>query len=106
MYKYYLTYTSMKNPVCYKNTMLIQLGRLYCLPTTVIEKHVHLDWYELTIVTSGEGTVITNGVSTKVSVGDIYLSYPGDFHEIFTSDTNPLKYDFFAFNTKNAMLKK
>ena len=106
MYKYYLTYTYMKDPVCYKNTMLTQLGRLYCLPTTEIEKHAHLDWFELTIATSGEGTVITNGVSTNISEGDIYLSYPGDFHEIIPSKTNPLQYDFFAFNTKNAMLKK
>lgn len=41
-----------------------------------------------------------------VQKGDIYLSYPGDFHEIISSGENPLKYDFFAFATKNALLEQ
>lgn len=106
MYKYHLTFTHISNPVYYKHTSLTQLGRMYCLPTTVIEKHAHLDWFELTIVTSGEGIIVTNDVATNISEGDIYLSYPGDFHEISTSKENPLKYDFFAFNTKNILIKR
>ena len=38
--------------------------------------------------------------------GDIYLSCPGDFHEIISSGEKPLRYDFFSFNTANPIIKK
>ena len=104
--KYHLIYNYIEDPVYYKDTMLIQLGRLYCMPSAIIEKHAHINYYELTIVSEGEGVVLTNDVPINVSKGDIYLSYPGDFHEIQSSEDKPLKYDFFAFNTKNPNIKK
>lgn len=104
--KYHLIYNYIEDPVYYKDTMLIQLGRLYCMPSAIIEKHAHINYYELTIVSEGEGVVLTNDVPISVSKGDIYLSYPGDFHEIQSSEDKPLKYDFFAFNTKNPNIKK
>ena len=106
MYKYRLNFESIENPISYKDTLLFQIGKLYCFPETVIEKHAHLDWFELTIISDGTGIITTNDISTPVQEGDIYLSYPGDFHEILSSDKNPLKYDFFAFNTKNTFLKQ
>jgi len=106
MYKYRLNFESIENPISYKDTLLFQIGKLYCFPETVIEKHAHLDWFELTIISGGTGIITTNDISTPVQEGDIYLSYPGDFHEILSSDKNPLKYDFFAFNTKNTFLKQ
>lgn len=106
MYKYHLDFLHIEEPVCYKDTLLFQIGRLYCFAGTVIEKHAHLDWFELTVISDGEGKVITNGVASPVQKGDIYLSYPGDFHEIISSEEKPLKYDFFAFATKNAVLKE
>ena len=104
--KYHINYCFLDEPVYYGDTMLVQLGRLYCMPDTIIEKHAHMNWYELTIVTDGAGVVSTNDVPTAVSKGDIYLSYPGDFHEIASSADAPLKYDFFSFNTKNPLVKK
>ena len=104
--KYHLNYNFIETPVYYKDTMLIQLGRLYCMPLATIEKHAHINWYEITIVSDGEGVILTNDIPTKISKGDIYISYPGDFHEIRSSADKPLKYDFFAFNTKNPKIKK
>ena len=104
--KYHLNYSFIETPVYYKDTMLIQLGRLFCMPSETIEKHAHINWYEITLVSDGEGVILTNDIPSNVSKGDIYLSYPGDFHEIRSSADNPLKYDFFAFNTKNPEMKK
>jgi len=104
--KYHIDYSFHFEPVYYNDTALVQLGRLYCAPSSVIDKHVHINWYELTIVTDGEGIITTNDIPLNVSKGDIYFSHPGDFHEIISSDKSPLKYDFFAFNTKNPNLKK
>ena len=103
--KYHIDYNFINNPVYYGNTLLVQLGRCYCMPLTVIEKHAHINWYEITVVTDGEGIIITNDREMRVEKGDIYVSYPGDFHEIRSSRNFPLKYDFFAFNTKNQVIK-
>ena len=84
-------------PLVFNDFKLIQIGRLYFAPLDSISLHVHRDWYELTIITDGEGYVITNGVETPVKRGCIYLSLPCDMHEIRSSKDKPMKYDFFSF---------
>ena len=106
LYKYHIDYQSFNNPVYYQSTLFIQLGRLWFSPSGVMGKHAHGNLYELTVITDGKGTLYTNDVPTAVSKGDIYLSYPGDFHEIRSSEDEPMKYDFFAFNTKNERLQE
>ena len=83
---------------------LIQLGRRYCSHEEVIPTHTHKDFYELTIVTSGEGTVISNGKSFPVKAGDVHLSIPYDIHQIIASSNSELEYDFFAFRVLNEEL--
>jgi len=104
--KYHIDYVYLDKPVYYGDTLFMQLGRLWFSPGSGVGKHAHGNLYELTVVTDGCGTVCTNGVPSEVSGGDIYLSYPGDFHEIYSSEDNPMKYDFFAFNTKNETLRR
>ena len=86
-------------PLSFLGIDLYQVGRLYCRTSTVVPTHAHINLFELTIITGGEGTVYTNGKPVPVKQGDIYLSFPCDLHKI-TSSANPLKYDFIAFNTK------
>ena len=104
--RYHLNRSYVRDPLSFGNTRLFQIGRLYCSEHTVVGVHSHLNWFELTIVTEGKGTVITNGTSVPVSAGDIYLSFPGDFHGITPDTADPLKYDFFAFNTVDAALSE
>ena len=88
------------NPLEFDEVYLIQIGRLYCKATTVIDTHIHTDLFEITVVTDGMGTVTTNGVASAVKSGDVYLSMPGDIHKIESDCNRPLKYDFFAFKIK------
>lgn len=104
--KFHIDFSYIGESVYYGDTMLVQLGRLYCSPGEDIEKHAHIDWYELTIVTDGEGVIYTNDIPTTVKRGDIYLSHPGDFHQIISSAENPLRYDFFSFNTRNPEIRR
>lgn len=106
MNKFHIDYHYIDSPIAYGETLFVQLGRLWFSPSGVVAKHAHGDLYELTVVTDGKGTVYTNDVPTEVSKGDIYLSYPGDFHKICSSDNEPMKYDFFAFNTQNEGLQE
>ena len=106
---YHLNYPYILNPLQFDNVFLVQIVRRYCKPTEVIQAHPHLNWFELTIVTGGKGTVITNGKETEVNPNDIYLSFPCDVHEIKADKNSRLEYDFFSFyvtdQTINADLK-
>ncbi len=94
------------NPLPFGTINLLQIGRRYCKPTEIITAHPHLNWFELTIVTGGKGTVVTNGVETKVQSGDIYLSFPCDVHEIRADEKEKLEYDFFSFSCNDTKLKQ
>ena len=103
---YHIDNNFMRNPMKLGDLYLIQLGRLYAGETCIATPHMHLDWFELTIVTGGEGVVTTHDVQTSVKAGDIYISFPADIHSITSSEENPLKYDFISFYTDNPVFKE
>ena len=77
---------------------LYQLGELLCDSDTVVEPHIHLDWFEFTYIYQGTGTIYTNDVPLEVHAGDIYVSFPREIHKIVSDNVDPLRYCFFAFN--------
>lgn len=102
---YHLENVFFNNPLEFDEIFLFQIGRLYCKNSTVVDTHIHTDLYELTVVTDGAGTVITNHIPSAVKSGDIYLSMPGDIHRIESDRDNPLKYDFLAFRPRENQYK-
>lgn len=104
-YHYHLDKAYFQNPLEYEELCVLQIGRMFCNNTTVIDSHVHIGLFELTIVTDGAGTISTNGIPTRVKKGDIYLSFPCDVHKIETDPEKLLKFDFFAFRVNGGSLK-
>ncbi len=98
---YHLDKSYIQSPLSFGEAKCYQIGRLFCSESTVVPEHTHLNWFELTIVTEGQGIIGTNGTEVPVGSGDIYLSFPGDFHALRPRPENPMKYDFFSFNTDN-----
>ena len=94
---YHIDKSLFSEPVRYGSVDMIQIGRYYCSKGYIVPKHIHLNWFELTVVTGGEGIIITNGISVPVKRGDIYLSFPCDSHEIISDEKNSLKYDYISF---------
>lgn len=82
----------------FNNFSPIQIGRMFCSTDTVIEKHLHRNYYELTIVKEGEGIIYANNKEISVKTGDIFLSYPFEVHKIVSSNQNLLKFDFVSFS--------
>ncbi len=79
------------------NMRLLQAGRLYCSPATIVEPHIHMEnSFELTVATEGRGTVITNNIPTEIKAGDIYVGFSFDTHSIIPDKSAPLKYDFIS----------
>ncbi len=95
--RYHLDNNYINAPLSFGDIKLLQIGRRYCEAGEVIPAHLHLDWFELTVVTHGEAVIVTCGEETKVSAGDIYISFPCDIHEIRSAQRSRLEYDFFAF---------
>lgn len=93
-------------PAPYGDIALRQIGIAYCGPSSIVDTHPHDNYFELSIVTSGQGTIYTNGVPTAVVEGDIYVSFPYEEHRIDASKDAPLKYDFFAFVVENETFKQ
>ena len=93
-------------PVRYGDISLRQIGIAYCGPSTIINAHTHNDYFELSIITSGNATIFTNGVPSTVAEDDIYVSFPHEEHRIDASKDSPLKYDFFAFIVENENFKQ
>lgn len=94
---YFIEKNYLTHPRQFATGKLYQIGKMHCGPQHVIPKHAHLNWFELTLISDGRGTVITNDVPVSVSAGDIYLSYPGEFHCMTADRDDPMKYRFFAF---------
>lgn len=91
-------------PLKIKEFSLYQLGRRFCKESAIIPRHAHLNWFELTVVTGGKGTIYSNGENLPVKEGDIYLSFPADQHGIVSDSALPLKYDFLAFYLDSGQL--
>jgi AraC-like DNA-binding protein len=104
--RYHLNMSYIMDPPAFGETRLFQIGRLHCAEGMEIPVHSHLNWFELTLINDGSGTVLTNGTAVPVTRGDIYLSFPGDFHGIVSDVKSPLKYDFYAFNTTSPILSR
>ena len=104
--KYHIDKNYFPNPKIFGKTELYQIGRVYCKDNTTVPRHTHLDFFELTIVTDGEGMVITNDTPISVKKGDIYVSFSGDFHEIVSDSKNLLCYDFVAMQTRDERMHR
>lgn len=103
--RYHLDKSFLDSPRNYGDISLVQIGRMHCSEHTVINEHLHRNWFELTIITDGKGRVKTNHKSVSVCRGQIYLSFPGDLHGIESDSDLPLKFDFFSFEAKDEMIK-
>lgn len=90
-------------PRTFDSGELYQIGRMKCDPAREIALHAHLNWFELTVVLDGLGTVVTNGVSQSVGSGDVYLSFPGEFHYMISDEKRPMEFLYLAFYPSDAL---
>ena len=104
--KYVIEKNYILSPRRFGEHLLYQVGKMHSGEGNVIEMHAHFNWYELTVVTGGSGQVFTNGVAVNVGKGDIYLSFPSEFHMIRSSERDPLRFCFFAFASDNADISR
>ena len=95
--RYQIDISFFEEPPQFGGIALYQLGKNYCEKGATVSPHLHKNWFELTMIASGNATVITNDVPTPVTPGNCYLSFPCETHAIIPDDGEPLEYLFFSF---------
>ncbi len=103
--RYHFDRSLFSDPKKFDDILIYQIGRRLCEKNEVIEYHKHLNIFELTVITSGNGTISANNETIDVKAGDIFLSFPGDTHRISSGSSFPIEYDYFAFCTENVKYK-
>ena len=88
-------------PKIYSDIHLLQIGTAFMQQNTTVNLHTHVDFFELTVISSGKGTITTNNSSIPVEKGDIYVSFPFDQHRIDSDEQTPMNYNFLAFFVRN-----
>jgi len=104
--KFHFEKNYVANPLKLGNMNLMQIGCTHSLGDYFVGYHPHLNWLEITFITGGAGTIVTNGVSSSVTRGDLYISFPGDVHAIFADNESPLKFSFLALWPDEEELQK
>ena len=96
---YSIDFQFIKQPKPIHDVYLYQIGKNFCKADTYIPPHLHINWYELTVILGGKGKIYTNSSTEYVDVaeGDIYLSFPADIHTIESDGNDPLNYAFLSF---------
>lgn len=103
---YLIDFVFTHKPLWFNNIRLYQVGKKFCNENTIVHSHVHIDWFEITVILEGKGCIFANGIGTPVKEGDIFLSFPCDTHKIVSDSSAPLKYSFLSFCLKNNYYKQ
>lgn len=86
-----------KEPRKYGGISLFQMGELCCECGYEIEPHVQ-PCHEISVIVSGEGFFIVNGVRYPVTEGDLFLNQKGELHAIESSSQRQLRYLYMGFD--------
>lgn len=105
-YEYHVSSDNLFAPLVFGEHRLYQIGRMHMRPGASVDTHTQLNYVELTLVLDGRGVIVTNGHRVPVTAGDIYVSFPGDFHAIESNVQAPLKFDFFTVQTEDPKLHR
>ncbi len=82
---------------CPNGIRLFQFSDVHCKPSDLSNSE-HKQWCdEITFAYAGEGRVVHNGTSYGISAGQIHLCFKDERHEIFFSNTSPLKFYCIGF---------
>ncbi|MBO5277246.1 MAG: hypothetical protein J6B05_01165, partial [Clostridia bacterium] len=57
---YLIDFQFIQNPKPINDVRLYQVGKKFCNQNTYILPHLHVEWYELTVVLGGRGKIYTN----------------------------------------------
>lgn len=105
-FKYHYIVNKLNDPLSFDTIDLLQIGIAHCDYNATIDEHAHSDYYELSIITSGNGTITTNDIESAVEKNDIYLSLPNDRHKLDSTANSRMNYYFFAFRVTDKTLGK
>lgn len=96
--KFHNDYSYFEEPRYFSGVTLHQIGERYCRSGSFVGTHTHGDFFELTYAISGRARCMLNGVYFPVAAGDLYLSFPGETHALYSDKAEPFRYYYFSFS--------
>lgn len=96
-----------------QNFQIIQLDKLHFLDSYAIghagqgiiaegdltlPRHYHGDQYELTCILEGEGTAYYNDIPHPIHAGDVFVSFPYEYHQIEVKPGSVIRQLFITFS--------
>jgi AraC-like DNA-binding protein len=76
---------------------LIQIGDLSCDSEFELLPHEQ-PCFEISYIVTGKGSFATDGISTSLEAGDIYLGRPDDIHQGKADANDPYRYFYLGFD--------
>ena len=67
---YLIDFQFINQPKNINDIRLYQIGKKFCSPNTYVGTHLHIDWYELTVILGGKGKIYTNSKTEYVDVSE------------------------------------
>ena len=88
----------LKPPLKFDDYTLSHLGKSTAHGEIYVPYHMHHNFYELTVITSGKGISYAENTGTPVKKGDIFVSFPFEHHRIDSHPVELLSYSFICFD--------
>lgn len=85
----------LNEPRKFNDVLLYQIGKTTC---DHIDSHLHRDFFELSLITSGKGVFYIDNKGIEVKTGDLFLAMPHEVHSIISKADDPLHYFHIAFS--------
>lgn len=84
------------NPKTYGLFDIYQVGELTCECGFQMQEHKQL-CHEISYIMSGKGWFSSNGIETRVNVGDIYINSSNQMHGLRADENSKLRFAYLAF---------
>lgn len=98
--KYHFNNLFLLAPIPCENSLVYQLGEIYCSHTSEVPEHPQ-NFFEFTFVLEGKGIVYTDGSPISVGQYDCYWSIPGENHRIVSDLAQPLRFCYVAYMSRD-----
>lgn len=95
--RYQVDCAYLREPIRLGPLSLIQIGDLSCDPDFELLPHKQI-CFEISYIVTGKGSFTTDGISTRLEAGDIYIGRPDEIHQGRADTKDPYRFLYLGFD--------
>ena len=101
MSKYDYTRVDLRPALNVDGFVLFHAGKSNSHGEIYVPMHTHSNFYEIMVVTEGNGQSFVGDRVTEIKKGDVFVSFPFENHSIEGDSTNHISYASISFDVQN-----